>query len=470
MGVEKIQLSILEFQKSSRTWPLYLAAFILCIHNTVIGLSLFYASVTLPYHKDELHGFLKLNEEQESTYVSLHQMTLLIGSFAGSPLGDKIGRKKVLMLSNILTILSTGMMKYSTSYIFLLIGRLISGFSVGLGLLIPIILLSEISTIKTRSSLANTCNLAINFGGLAIYLFNMVVPAEHLAFTIMGLSGVFIVMYYFLAESPHWQIRTGRTEEAKANYSYLRGPGYDGLEAEIHEVIQVTQKSSTESRNRWTSRSFLHPMGILAFLFSVIGLCGIDAPITIYGPRMFADFGFHIPYQYIVLMIPFGSFIGYIVAVPLLAIMKKKNQFNMSALVMAAAAALVGVAYFIKDMEDYKLMSQALLAGGSMGLTFGYGIGLGSVIYCLPGELLAPEDKAIGTALAEFFRLIWTAGLLKVYPLCLSLVGYPPMFAFHSTILLLSVWFVYSYLPETKDKCLSELQALFQNKKIEVPV
>ena len=29
-------------------------------------------------------------------------------------------------------------------------------------------------------------------------------------------------------------------------FSYLRGPGYDGLEAEIHEVIQVTQKSSTE--------------------------------------------------------------------------------------------------------------------------------------------------------------------------------------------------------------------------------
>jgi len=397
-------------------------------------------------------------------------MTLLIGSFAGSPIGDRIGRKKVLLLSNILTILSTGMMKYSTSFIFLLSGRLISGFSVGLGLLMPIILLSEISTIKTRSSLANTCNLAINFGGLAIYLFNMVVPAEHLAFCIMGLSGVFIVMYYFLAESPHWQIRTGRTEEAKTNYSYLRGPGYEGLEAEINEVLEVTEKSSTENKSRWTSRSFLHPMGILAFLFSVIGLCGIDAPITIYGPRMFAEFGFHIPYQYIVLMIPFGSFLGYIVAIPLLAYMKKRDQFNMSALMMALSTAFLGFAYYIKEMEEYKIWAQVLMAGGSLGLTFGYGVGLGSVIYCLPGELLAPEDKAIGSSFAEFFRLIWTAGLLKVYPLCLSLVGYPLMFMFHTIILLLSVWFVFSYLPETKDKCLSELQALFQNKTKAVPV
>jgi len=467
MGGEKAELSILEFQKSCKTWPLYLAAFLLCIHNTVIGLSLFYASVTLPYHKDEVHGFIKLTEEQESTYLSMHQLLMLLGSFLGSPLGDKIGRKKVLIISNILTILSTVMMQQSTSYILLLIGRLISGFSVGLGILIPIILLSEISTIKTRSSLSNTCNLAINFGALAIYLFNMVMPPELLSYSIIAPSIGFLALSYFLPESPHWQISTGRTEAAKENYSYLRGSDYEGLEAEVNEVLQVKERAVSGNKSRWTSRGFLHPMGILAFLFSTIGLCGLDAPITFYGPKMFAEFGFHIPYQYVVLMIPIGSFIGYIVAIPLLAIMKKKHQYNMCALFMALSTACLGGAYYIEPNENMKYIAQVLLSFGALGVTFGYGVGLGSVVYCLPGELLAPEDKALGVACAEFFRLIWTAGILKVYPLCLSLVGYPIMFGFHTSILLVSVWFVWCYLPETKDKSLSELQAMFYLKKKE---
>ena len=39
-----------------------------------------------------------------------------------------------------------------------------------------------------------------------------------------------------------------------------------------------------------------------------------------------------------------------------------------------------------------------------------------------------------------------------------------------TTIVLVFNSIYFSYLPETKDKCLSERQALFQNNKIEVPV
>ena len=44
----------------------------------------------------------------------------------------------------------------------------------------------------------------------------------------------------------------------------------------------------------------------------------------------------------------------------------------------------------------------------------GFGIGAGSIVYCLPGEILLPEDKAIGTAVGEAFRLIISVVFLKV--------------------------------------------------------
>jgi len=473
MGVEKTKLSILEFQKESRTWTLYLAAFILFIHNTILGMSLFIASVALPYHKEASFGYVKLSEEEETTYCSLHMLFMLIGSFVGSPLGDWMGRKKIFLISNVLTMVGTSMGEFSTSFYPLLVARCICGFSVGIGILMPIVYASEISIIRMRSNLSNSCNLAINCGGLAIYLINMVIPAEYIAYPIISLNVLFLVTSFFLPGSPHWTIRKGNIAEARKIYSYLRGPEYEGLEAEIKEATDVINSDESEDTSRWTSRSFLHPMGILAFLFSVIGLSGIDAPITVYGAKMFAEFGFHIPYQYIMLMIPIGSFVGYVVAVPMLEWMKKKTQYNLCALLMALSSALVGAAYFLKDSHtDFEhssisYVSQIFLATGAAGITFGYGAGIGAVTYTLPGELLVPKDKAIGCAIAEFFRLIWSTGMLKVYPFCVSLVGYPSMFAFHTTVMLLAVWFVYRYLPETKDKSLSELQSIFQKKQID---
>ena len=44
----------------------------------------------------------------------------------------------------------------------------------------------------------------------------------------------------------------------------------------------------------------------------------------------------------------------------------------------------------------------------------GYGAGFGSVIYTLPGELLAPEDKSMGGAAAESSRMVVEAMVSKV--------------------------------------------------------
>ena len=48
----------------------------------------------------------------------------------------------------------------------------------------------------------------------------------------------------------------------------------------------------------------------------------------------------------------------------------------------------------------------------------GFGAGYGSVVYTLPGELLAPEDKSIGGAAGEASRMIVTAIALKVLFFC----------------------------------------------------
>jgi len=457
---------ILELQKSARLWPLYLAGIILCLHNTVLGLSFYYASVTIPYHANGTHGYLELSEDEDTTYVSLHQLAMLLGSLLSHPLGEKFGRKKILVLSNLVTILSFVLMALAPNYAVLLAGRSLSGFAVGLGILLPLVLLSEISTIVLRPGLANSCNLAINFGGLVMYGINMVLPPPLLPYSVIAFAAFFICTSIFLTESPHWLIRTGKMEEAEVVYRALRGINYMGVQREIKEVYEISDKKNAyKMGSRWKARTFLQPLGIICFMLSCIGLCGLDAPLSMYGPRMFSEFGFNIPYKYIMLIIPTGGFVGYCVALPLLKCMTKGNQYISNALLMALSTVCLGTAYFTKDMDGWEAPAQALLCAGSFGLSFGYGAGYGAVAYMLPGELLSPADKTIGVSIGEACRLVWTAVVIKIYPWCLALMGYPILFLIHTAVLLISALFTFRYLPETENKSLTEIQALFKKEK-----
>jgi len=123
---------------------------------------------------------------------------------------------------------------------------------------------------------------------------------------------------------------------------------------------------------------------------------------------------------------------------------------------MAASSGLLALAYWAKEQGDMHTLAKVCLVTGTMGLTFGFGAGVGSVSYTLPSELLSPDDASLGIALAEAFRAVWTAITMKMYPWCLEVVGYPPMFLFHAVIMLLTALFIVRYLPETKTKvCLS---------------
>lgn len=71
----------------------------------------------------------------------------------------------------------------------------------------------------------------------------------------------------------------------------------------------------------------------------------------------------------------------------------------------------------LKDSKLYGLLLQdfiKLLLKLKSSSCAGYGAGIGAVVYALPGELLAPEDKAVGVSTAQSCRLLTTFVSTKV--------------------------------------------------------
>ncbi|XP_023320285.1 facilitated trehalose transporter Tret1 [Eurytemora carolleeae] len=466
--------SIQYLQTTAKNTGLYVTTSVLCIHNFLLGFCFVYAGVTMPYHQTGSFGYILMTEDQITWYISLNVLMILVGALVSSPLSEWLGRKRGLILAHVLHIGSCIIMLFGYSYSILLVGWLINGFSAGVGVILPYTLASEISTIKLRGVLANLNNLCQNYGMLLLYGMNMIIPPQYLLFHGITLSLLFLLCSPFIVYSPHWLVRHGKVDEAEKMLRVLRGPDYVGIKHELKEVLAVTDENSNNKScmKRWTSRQFLIPLGIIMTMFGSIGLCGIDAPINLYGPSMFAEFGFTIPFQILMLFIPTGSAVGYTASVFIAKKLKKKNQFILAASIMAFSAGLISLSYYLKDLSQaesfYKLCSQILFSIGVFGLMSGYGAGYGSVTYTIPGELLAPEDKSIGGASAESTRMIVTAIVLKVYPDILDVIGTPIMFMGHALAIILAGLFVFKFLPDTDDKSISEIQALFKKKDKEL--
>jgi len=110
---------------------------------------------------------------------------------------------------------------------------------------------------------------------------------------------------------------------------------------------------------------------------------------------------------------------------------------------MAISLGVLSLSYWAQTSHFEPItLPQVGLVAGSLGLTLGYGMGMGSVSYAMPGELLSPEDKAIGINIAQCIRMLGTAGVLKVYPTLVSSLGYPLLFICHAASLISAALFV----------------------------
>merc|ERR1712179_498022 len=269
-----------------------------------------------------------------------------------------------------------------------------------------------------------------------------------------------------MGESPHYLVRKGRLEEAREVYRKLRGTQYKGVELEVQEVQTLSKARKADSGvgvlNRWKERTFLQPLAIVMVLTFFISINSVDCPLTFYGPTIFSEFGFTIPSGLVACLIPTGQLLGYLFAPILMTIISKRTQYILSTGLMALSAGSLSLVYSVKDPELPPSGSlQTGVAVSCLCLTLGYGLGMGSVSYAMQGELLSPEDKSLGISLGQCVRMLGTAAVLKVYPMLVDSLGYSLLFLCHALGLVTATLFVFRFLPETRDKSLTEIQEMF---------
>ncbi|KAJ2967814.1 hypothetical protein NQ176_g9487 [Zarea fungicola] len=201
----------------------------------------------------------------KGTVVALFTVGGIFGSLSCIYLGDRLGRRRVIQLASIITILGAVLMATSFHLAQFIVARLVLGLGTGGYLATVPVWQAEISRASKRGAHVVMDGIFIG-SGVAIALWidfgfyfvsnSSVAWRFPLAFQVALLLFVagFVTVF---PESPRWLVKQGRLEEAKDILAVLNDdqPDSDAIATEIREIQQSLSVCGALSCSGWTDVS-----------------------------------------------------------------------------------------------------------------------------------------------------------------------------------------------------------------------
>ncbi|CAN1177057.1 Inositol transporter 4 [Linum perenne] len=226
---------------SSRNPYIMKLAFAAGIGGLLFGYDTGVISGALLYIKEDFHEVDKSTFLQE-LIVSTCVAGAIIGAAIGGYANDKFGRRKTILVADVLFFIGSVVMAIAPIPAIIIVGRILVGLGVGMASMTAPLYISEASPAKIRGAMVSMNGLLITGGQFLSYLIN-------LGFTkvpgtwrwMLGVAGLPAVIQFFLMwslpESPRWLYRENYVHEAKEILEKLYP------EEEVEREIQALRES-----------------------------------------------------------------------------------------------------------------------------------------------------------------------------------------------------------------------------------
>lgn len=445
----------------------------------------------------------------------------LAGNAMAGLLSDRFGRKKVLLLTALLFVVSALMSASATDFWMFVISRIIGGIAVGGAILIAPVYIAEIAPPKQRGSLVSFNQLNIVIGISASFFSNyfLLETGSNAWRWMLGVEAAPALFYFisllFVPESPRWLLNKGREEEARAIFAKVGGADY--AQEELRS-IQQSMKSSTQDWRGWMRRGMLYIMLIAFGIAFFQQITGINA-IFYYLPSIFAQAGGgqNAAFRQAVLVGLVNLFMT-LVAIWLIDRLGRKPLLVIGATGMAVSLLTCAWAFHSANYQltdrSFELLSNekapadllaemkaapkdvfttdkefldglekkfgadrirplrdSLATAGLnikahvvlmaiMGFVASFAISLGPVMWVLLSEIFPNEYRGAAISVVGFWNSIVSSSVTFIFPWELTHFGSAGTFLGYGILALATLFFVLLFIPETKRKTLEELQTV----------
>ncbi|XP_066251240.1 solute carrier family 2, facilitated glucose transporter member 3-like isoform X3 [Euwallacea similis] len=416
------------------------------------------------------------SQESITLVFSLMVAIFCVGGMIGGAItgfvAERFGRKNGLLLNNILVLLAVIAMssaKAAASYELIILGRFLIGINSGLNAGLAPMYLAEISPVNLRGAVGTVYQLVITISILIaqiVSLKSVLGTAEHwptlLALTII--PAIFqLATLPFCPESPKYLLLSRGLElRSQKALSWLRGTldvheEMDGMRAEADAMKLVPKVTIRELISNSALRI---PLVISLTVMIAQQLSGINA-VMFFSSQIFQMAGLNDENAtYATLGMGGINVLMTIVSLFLVEKAGRKTLLLIGFGGMAIDTALLTISMLFADKSRAAGIICVILV---LVYVIMFASGPGSIPWFLVSELFNQAARPTASALAVCLN--WTANFLvglAFLPLAVALGPY--VFIIFVALQLLFLLFIYKKVPETKNKSLEEIAAMFRQQ------
>ncbi|MGA3272206.1 sugar porter family MFS transporter [Lactiplantibacillus pentosus] len=419
-------------------------------------------------------GFLQIKFSLTSAEVGWVTSCILIGCAIGVSvagiLSDLFGRKKILALSAIIFALSSLGAAFSSSYLVLVIWRMLAGVGIGLTSLITPLYIAEMAPADVRGKLVSVNQLAITIGIFIVYFINAAIASgSGNAWNVstgwrwmMGIgvipSALFLIALIPAGESPRWLAQHGKKGEA---LKVLKKVESNELVAKQQfEEIQKAETAVDDTKFSDLFNKTWLPVLIIGVLLALFQQFSGSNAIMYYTPEIFKGAGFGQNGAFMATVsIGVINMVITVVSLGLVDRIGRKKLLGWGSLAMSLCLLVVAICFFTRASTAITL-TFILLAIAS------YAISLAPVTWLLISEIF--PSKIRGRAMSICTVVLWLSDftLSYTFPILTQNIGEGWTFMLYVVVTALSALFVWKMVPETQGKSLEEIEGYWNNREM----
>jgi sugar porter (SP) family MFS transporter len=403
------------------------------------------------YLKDQF----ALSSIQEGWAVSVVLVGCMFGAGISGPISDRIGRKRFMLVSAVLFLVSAVGCALPRTMTEFVVFRFIGGLGIGSASILAPLYIAEIAPARIRGALISVNQMAIVTGILLAYFVNWafagVGPSNWRWMYAAGAlpSVIFFILLLRVPESPRWLVKQGRESEALGVLSRVNTADLAAAEVSSIKETLATEKGSLAELFRPGFRRALLIAVVLAILQQITGINAV----LYYAPRIFERAGFTrmsaIGQSTIV---GFVNMLFTIVAIVLVDRIGRKPLLLTAAGGMGVSLLLLGAAFRSQAFSGPLILGLILLY-----IAF-FAMAMGPIVWVVMAEIFPTRMRGSAMAIATVILWVSDFAVTLSFPVIADRLNESTAFWLYAAMCAVDFVFMLAFLPETKGKTLEEIE------------
>ena len=384
----------------------------------------------------------------EGWYVGCALIGSILGVLVAGVLSDFLGRKKTMLISALLFSISAIGCAVCAGFTQLVIFRIVGGFGIGIVSIVSPVYISEVSPARVRGTMVSLYQLFITIGFLLAYLMNFLIlrgaqldaTATELGARMFnqeywrGMLGceaipdlLFLVLIFFIPESPRWLALHGQREDKSEEWKALREPG----------ILKAV---------------------LIGSAIAILGqFMGVNAALY-YGPKIFADAGFQSP-LFSTVLVGIVNMLTTVIALSIIDKVGRKQLVWWGVGGMILCLLMIGV-YFL----PFTSLPNAFMLVFFLLYVFCTAISISAVVFVLLSEMYPTRVRGLAMSIAGFALWIGTYLIGQLTPWMLETLTPSGTFFLFAFMCVPYLWIMYRHVPDTTGKTLEEIEQYWKQK------